>query len=197
MPTETWDSLRVDATPIEPGSAVCLGFDGSTSGDATALVAYEVARQRLVVLGLWERPTGRRDWAVPRDEVMATIDVAFARYEVLQMFMDPWWWRSEAESLAQRHGEKVMSWNTGAVGRMAPASDAFLTAATTGNLMTDGNERLRAHMLSAIARRTPIGDVIVKDARRPQRIDLAVASILALEAARTFVPDPVGDYAIW
>jgi hypothetical protein len=36
-----------------------------------------------------------------------------------------------------------------------------------------------------VAKQTPVGDVITKDARRPQYIDLAVASILAKEAART------------
>jgi hypothetical protein len=43
-------------------------------------------------------------------------------------------------------------------------------------------------MLAAVAVRTPLGDVLVKDARKPQYIDLAVAAVLANEVRRLHVP---------
>jgi phage terminase large subunit-like protein len=65
---------------------------------------------------------------------------------------------------------------------MAVATDRTYTAIKKGELAWDGSPELRAHMLSCVAERTPMGDVVRKDARHPMLIDLAVASILAVEA---------------
>ena len=88
-----------------------------------------------------------------------------------------------------------MEWNTAAATRMAPATDAFYQAVVKRELTWDGNPVLRQHVLAAVARQTPLGAVITKDARRPQHIDALTASILAYEAWRTAAPAPV--YAIY
>lgn len=190
MPEALWDSLVVAPGVCPPGAIVSLGFDGSTSGDSTALVAEEQATGRLVVLGHWERPPDARSWRVPRAEVVDTIHRAFEGLTVIALYADPWYWRSELQDLAARYGERVMEWNTAAPQRMGPATDAFYQAVASGELAWDGNPRLRAHVITAVARSTVSGDVIAKDARHPQRIDLAVAAILAHEAGRTVqLPD--------
>jgi phage terminase large subunit-like protein len=184
MRAELWDALPVVPGGPALGELVALGFDGSTSGDATALVAWCVEAARVAVLGLWERPEGDRHWAVPRAEVVALIDRAFSAYRVSALFADPWGWRSELQELAARYRGRVVEWNTAAASRMGPATDAFMARALQGQLTWDGNARLRAHVISAIAKPTPSGDVLIKDARHPQHIDLAIAAILAHEAGR-------------
>src|SRR5690348_2810028 len=42
LPQGAWPSCRTDAELVEPGKGVVLGFDGSVSGDSTALVAVSV-----------------------------------------------------------------------------------------------------------------------------------------------------------
>lgn len=186
MQLATWELLEVDAGLPPAGAAITLGFDGSTSGDSTALVAYEVATGRLCVLGLWERPKGGQAWQVNRREVEDVVEGAFARYQVLGMYADPWGWRSELQRWREGFGVgAVQEFNTAARVRMGPATDAFMTAALAGALKWDGSPALKAHVLAAVAVRTQAGDVLAKDARRPQKIDLAVAAILAHEAART------------
>jgi phage terminase large subunit-like protein len=181
MPRDAWDRLAIDPTPLAPGALVSLGFDGSVSRDQTALVAFESASSRLVVLGHWQGE-------IPRDEVMATIDRAFTEYTVSRLYADPWWWRREIQELSDRLGEElVLEYNTASVARMAPASDAFLAAVLQQQIAWDGSPALRAHMLNAVSKRTAAGDIIARDARRPRDTDLAVAAILAHEAARTWV----------
>jgi uncharacterized protein YfaA (DUF2138 family) len=99
------------------------------------------------------------------------------------------------QALAQVYGERVVEFNTASKARMAPATDAFYAAVAKNELVWDGNQTLRTHILSAVARRTPVGDVISKDARLPVHIDAAVSAILAHEAARQVLP-PV-PVAIW
>jgi phage terminase large subunit-like protein len=191
MPVDAWDAMAIDTRPLDPGAVVSLGFDGSISRDSTALVALEDATGRLVVLGHWPGA----GTPVPRGEVMATIERAFADYTVTVMLADPWHWRLELEQLRQHLGERVMEWNTASIARMGPASDAFLAAVLTGELCWDGTPELRAHALNAVAKRTAAGDVIARDARRPAATDLATAAILAYEARRTWAPEPTP--AIW
>ena len=191
MQAELWDQLQVDSAPLAPGAAIALGFDGSTSGDATALVAIDVETGRLVLLQAWVRPLGNRAWRVPRADVDLAVDAAFTAYNVVMMLADPWGWQSELQAWAERYGVKVQAFNTAAATRMAPATDAFMTSAVTGTLQWDGTPLLREHALAAVAKRTAVGEVIVKDARRPQQHDALTAAILAHEARRTAVPDVV------
>lgn len=188
MPADAWDALEVVPGPIALGSLVALGFDGSVSGDCTALVAYDISTGRIAVLGVWERDPSVKGWQVPRAEVVAAIDRAFVDYTVLALYADPWHWRTELQELSRRFGDRVLEWNTAAPSRMGPATDAFLTAVAKREVITDGNATLRTHVLSAVARHTSAGDVIQKDARNPQKIDLAVAAILAYEAGRLAPP---------
>ena len=131
-----------------------------------------------MVLGHWK---GK----IPRDEVVATVLEAFSSYTVSAMYADPWWWRTEPQSLAQQLGEeRVVEWNSASIARMGPATDAFMAAVLQGHLRHDGTPALTAHMLNAVARRTAAGDVLARDARKPRDTDLAIAAILAHEANR-------------
>jgi len=147
-----------------------------------------------VVLGLWQRPANARDWAVPRDEVIAAIDVAFTRLAVVMFYGDPWYWRSELQELALRYGDRVQELNTASAVRMGPATDALMTAVRKRDVAWDGTEALRVHILAAVAKRTQAGDVTVKDARHPQPIDIAVAAVLAHEAGPS---TPLPDHGVY
>ncbi|BBX11125.1 hypothetical protein MNVM_02060 [Mycobacterium novum] len=182
LPWGAWTDCAVDRR-VPPGERVVLAFDGSASGDSTALVGCTLDGH-LWVEGLWENPGDPR-WRVPREDVSNAVDVAFDRYDVAELACDPWGWRSEIESWAQRHGEKrVLEWNTGAAQRMAPATDRLFQAVTTRAVTHDGDERLAAHIAHCVAKRTPMGDLVSKDKRgSPRKIDAAVAAIVAFDRA--------------
>ena len=196
MPIDTWERLDVvgPAGSCADGTLVALGFDGSATTDTTALVAFELTTGRFVVLGHWKKPDNAREWQVPRAEVMAVIDAAFTRLAVVMYYGDPWYWRAEHQELRQRWGDRIQEFNTASAVRMGPATDALMTAVRTRAVAWDGTEALRVHILAAVAKRTQAGDVIVKDARHPQPIDIAVAAILAHEAGRD---TPLPDHGVY
>lgn len=182
LPFGAWDACAADRT-VQPRERVVLAFDGSASGDSTALVGCTLDGH-LFVEGLWENPGDDR-WRVPRADVDRAVDVAFARYDVIELACDPWGWRSEIEQWASRHGERrVVEWNTAHAARMAPATDRLYQAVVTKSVAHDGDSRLAAHVAHCVAKRTPMGDLVSKDKRgSPRKIDAAVAAIVAYDRA--------------
>lgn len=184
LPFGAWDACAAQVD-VPKGARVVMAFDGSASGDSTALIACTVGPDpHLFVLGLWENP-GDTQWRVPRSDVDAAVAMAFERFDVIELAADPWGWRSELETWAKRHGERrVVEWNTALAARMAPATDRFYSAVIDRTLTHDPDPRLAAHLAHAIAKRTPMGDLIAKDKRNsPRKIDAAVAAIVALDRA--------------
>ncbi|MCB0944267.1 MAG: terminase large subunit [Mycobacterium sp.] len=182
LPWGAWDKCKAERR-VKRGEKVVLAFDGSASGDSTALVGCTLDGH-VFVEGLWENPNDTR-WRVPREDVTDAIDLAFAKYNVVELACDPWGWRTEIESWAKKHGEKrVIEWNTAHAQRMAPATDRLYQAVTTGYVTHDGDSRLAAHIAHCVAKRTPMGDLVSKDKRgSPRKIDAAVAAIVAYDRA--------------
>lgn len=183
LPFGSWDALQ--KREVAPGMRVVLGFDGSASGDSTALVGCTVGPSpTLFVLEVWENP-GDPQWRVPREDVAHAVQLAFQTYDVVELAADPWGWRSELEQWQKLFGaSRVVEWNTAFAKRMAPATDRFYAAVVDQQVAQDGDHRLSAHLAHCIAKRTPMGDLVAKDKKNsPRKIDAAVAAIVALDRA--------------
>ena len=173
----------------EQGTKVCLGFDGSASGDSTALVGCTLDGH-LFVVAAWEAPADDQRWRVPRGEVSAMIDSAFEQWDVIELAADPWGWRSELEEWEARH-KNVVQWNTAHAQRMAPATDRMYSAIMDETLTFDGDPRLVEHVNNCVPKATALGDLVHKDKRNSTRkIDLAVAAIVAFDRAAWHVANP-------
>lgn len=190
LPAGTWEGCA-DAAKVVPDAAeVVLGFDGSASGDSTALVAATVAdRPHLFVLGHWENP-GDPNWRVNRGEVDAAVAAAFDRFTVRRLAADPFGWRDAIERWAATYGPTVvLEFPTNALQRMAPACDRFYVAVAEGAVTHDGSASLARHVRNAHAKQTTHGAVVVKERRNSaKKIDLAVAAIVAHDQARALPP---------
>ncbi|MCG7429835.1 terminase large subunit domain-containing protein [Dermacoccus nishinomiyaensis] len=198
LPFGTWDALADTERRVEKKARVVLAFDGSASGDSTALIGCTVGDDpHLFVEGLWENPGDPR-WRVPRADVSNAVDVAFQKYDVLELAADPWGWNSEIEAWAARHGEKrVLMWNTAAANRMAPATDRLYTATQEQTVTHDGNKDLAAHVAHCVAKRTPMGDLVSKDKKgSPRKIDAAVGAIIAFDRASFHTNKPTKRRAV-
>lgn len=192
LPFGAWGALADEERVVAADAKVVLGFDGSASGDSTALVGCTVGTDpHLFVLGLWENP-GDRGWRVPRREVDQAVDLAFERFDVLELAADPWGWRSEIEAWEERHGERrVLQWNTANAQRMAPATDRLYQAVVDQTVTHDGDPRLAAHVAHTVAKSTTLGDLVAKDKRNsPRKIDAAVAAIVAYDRAAHHFNNP-------
>jgi phage terminase large subunit-like protein len=200
LPPGTWDGLRAKAKTVEPGTEIVLGFDGSYSGDSTALVGATVEEHpHLFVLGLWEHPGGSGRWEVPIDEVDAAVHQAFRTYKVKEMSADPPYWAQQLQGWAQAFGEEyVLAFNTGVRKRMAAACSSFYQAATTDGLTHDGNPGLARHIDNAVLKETAQGAFITKEEKAsPKKIDAAIASVIAYNRAYWHYSNPTVEPKEW
>lgn len=196
LPFGLWDSRKSDRH-LQPGEKITLGFDGSASGDSTALIACTLDGH-IEPIKIWHNPK-QVGWRVPRADVTAAVDDCFDRFTVVELAADPWGWRSEIEDWAKRHGQrKVVEYNTGFRNRMAPATDRLYAAVVDGTMTHDGNAMLSLHVSQTIATQTPVGAVVHKDKRNsPRKIDAAVAAIVAFDRAAWHTKKMKGRVVSW
>jgi phage terminase large subunit-like protein len=179
LPPGAWELAAAHGSFIEDGAEVVLGFDGSFSGDCTALVAVTVAEVPFVELvALWEPAGGQ----VPIVDVEAAIRAACRRWRVLEIAADPFRW---ARSLQLLDGEGLpVGEYPQSPARMQPATARFYEAVVNGQLTHSGDPRLARHVGNAILRQDARGARLAKehkDSRR--RIDAAVAAVMAHDRA--------------
>lgn len=174
---------------------ICLGFDGSESGDWTAI--------RAETFGGWQfTPTYGPDalptiwdpaqWggSIPRGEVHAAVDGLFRTFAVKRMYCDPRGWQTEIEGWALDHGDEVvLEWDTGRgstrIRQMHKALERYLIDLRTGALTHDGCPITADHMANARKIAKP-GDqyILGKPAgSEHQKIDASMASVVCHEAA--------------
>ncbi|MGH3735842.1 MAG: terminase large subunit domain-containing protein [Micromonosporaceae bacterium] len=182
LPHGAWAACADPGREVDDGTRVWLGFDGSYSGDSTALVGVTDARH-VFVAGAWENP-GRPGWRVPRGKVEETIHEAMARWKVQELLCDPPYWGREISEWATRWPGKVLEFPTFSRARMAPACTSFYAGILEQTLTHDADPRLARHIGNAVVKTSPQGDYITKvDKDSPAKIDLAVASVIAYSRA--------------
>lgn len=183
LPAGAWPSCRYDGDFVVPSRGVVLGFDGSKNGDCTVLVAITIeAEPKIKVLGFWEKPDDVSEWRVPRAEVKDAIRQACRDYDVREVAWDEYLWLDAAEEL-EEEGIPVVIFPQN-LSRMAPATQRFYEMVTTRKLRHDGDKRLARHLDNAQLKVDSRGSRLQKDARNsPRKIDLAVASVMALDRA--------------
>jgi hypothetical protein len=171
-------------------TAICLGFDGSLSGDWTALRAETKGGYRFTpTYGPDDRPTiwNPAEWPkgrVPRSEVLAAVSELFERYTVARMYVDPRHWETQADQWALEHGEDVVIvWPTNAIARMFPALDRYFTDLEEGATTHDACQITRTHALNARKLAKPGDKYILGKPSEHQKIDALMADVLAHEAA--------------
>jgi phage terminase large subunit-like protein len=167
--------------PILPGERVTIGFDGSRHNDATGLVACRVADGLLQTLAVWEAPRGVSEWEVPAGEVDKAIAAAMDTYKVVRGYFDPPLWQTEIDTWAREFNEDaVMRYPTNR-SRFMQATERFRTDVVAGRVPHVASEDMTRHMLNAQIREVRGGYWLDKPTAG-QRIDLAVAAVLAYEA---------------
>ena len=180
---EEWHALST-AARLQDGDMITLGFDGSRTGDATALIGCRVDDGLIQLLAVWEAPSGGVPWEVPTDSVDVALADAMERYRVVRGYFDPPLWRSEIESWAREFGDNaVRKFDTTKV-RMVGAVERFRTDVNARTLHYAGNEVLTRHVLNAQVREARGGGYWLSKERpgSPNRIDAAIAAVLAYEA---------------
>lgn len=195
-------AARADASKvIADGDTITLGFDGSRRRargvtDATALIGCRVSDGHLFEVGVWEQPAGPsgQNWQVPVTEVLAAVDSAFDRWNVVGMYADPAKWESHVANWEAKYGGQLavkatrdhpMEWwmTGGRSSLIVRATEALHSAVVDGEMTHGGTYALTRHMLQARRRVSRSGIQIAKEhPDSANKIDAAVAAILAWEA---------------
>lgn len=170
---------------------ITLGFDGSDSDDWTGIRAETLdGFQFTPTYGPAKLPTiwNPADWdgQVPRLEVDAAVAELFATYDVKLMYCDPPYWETEVDHWADRHGDrKVIRWHTRRPLQMHAAAERIKTDVIKqdSTFTHDGCEITERHVFSARMAARPGDKYVLAKPERRRKIDMAVVSILAHEAA--------------
>ncbi len=182
-----WDKLK--ASPTCEHKRIAAGFDGSKTGDHSALIAACIDCGFVWPVDVWV--PSEHGGEVPRDAVDAAVADLFATRTVVRMYADPPYWKEELALWQGRHGDKVvLKFETYVNRRMGFAVRAFAQAIADRTLSHGGDARLTLHVGNAS--RKPLNErddkgaplwVIQKDTPdSPKKIDAAVAAVLAWEA---------------
>lgn len=185
-----------DGYRIPEKALVTLGLDGSRGtadvrkpADHTGLVATEVATGFQQKLGHWD-PALFEGNRIPRDQVDAAVEDAFARFEVWRLYADPPDWDSEIAAWRAQYGERVFEWFTWRERAMGFACANYAKAIALGEVSNDGDPEFTAHIGHAHKRLVTARDehserlwVITKEREgSPLKIDLATCGVLSWEA---------------
>lgn len=200
IPDGLWSERTREREPVL-GELITLGFDGSTSGDWTAIraetldgfrftPAYMVGEdERVAIWNPKQCPNSR----IPRGEVRAAVSYLFSNFKVARMYCDPKDWRTEIDEWAIEHGEDVVvQWPTNLVGRMWPALDRFITDLSEGATTHSVDKTASTHAANAIMLGKPGDKYILGKPADHQKIDVLMADILAHEAAADMRADGWG-----
>lgn len=191
-----WDDRARPKRVVADGDYIGLGFDGSISGDSTALIGC-TADGHVFEIAVWERPEGVETWRVPRKQVREMVAYCFDTYRVGRMFCDPPRWQTEIDDWAETYGDEiVLMLDTNQARRFAPACDRFTTAINETVLTHDGSSTLAEHVKAMGREKVRLKDddddgrtryVFVKSDTR--KIDAGVAATLAVEAGLSMPAD--------
>jgi phage terminase large subunit-like protein len=190
LPAGSWEELE-GRREITPDDEIILGFDGSFSGDCTALVACSIPKTEeekpyIWLVKAWEKDLTIHDdnWRVDIQEVEDTILEFVQKYpKTREVACDPFRWQRSMEVLADK-GVPIVEFPSTSARRMVQACAKFYDSVTGKTLEHDGDPTLSRHLDNAVTKIDNLGIRIVKENRySPRKIDAAVASIIAFDRA--------------
>lgn len=199
-----WDARKAKK-PVEITGKpmVCGGFDGSDNNDWTGIRLETVDQYQLTpeyTVGDAKRPTLWKpsDWQgrIPHSEVMAAFDWIEANFTVVRFYLDPQFWETEIDLLAEKYGaKKYVQWPTNQINRMYAALERIKTDVTNPDsaFSHDGDPTVSQHVNNAIMRARPGDKYIIGKPSEHQKIDQAMSSTLAHEATMDAIA--AGDFA--
>lgn len=178
------------AAPLEPGDRITLGFDGSLSGDGTALVAFRLSDRSLHLLHYQEPIKGDDDWRVDDEQVDEEFRMAMDRYTVWGAACDVHPFESWVHAWNRDFGEtmKVSASSAGPLIRDNRSERKDLTLGCQSLVGEIESEKIhfspsylvKTHWLNAKRAENRYGFSFRKETRNStKRVDIVAASLMA------------------
>lgn len=189
MDSELWRG-RAAEVRVKRGASVVVGFDGSDRDDWTGFRCETREGHQFTPTFPDGTPMvwnpAEHGGQVPRLAVSAGLDHIMAEFKVARVYCDPPYWESEIDSWAEKYGEKVViRWYTNRVVQMHAAAERLVTDVVKrdSGFTHDGCELTERHMGAAKKSQRLNGRYVLSKPGDGRKIDLAVVSVLAHEAA--------------
>lgn len=186
LPTGAWDRCR---EPRSVNGPVVLGFDGSWTGDSTAIIGATVGMEPyLFSVAAWERPPDDMHWRVDSGAVELAMAQALETYQVTAIACDPAQWRAQIAAWEER-GWPIVEWPNILL-RTVPAWKEFYGAVMERRLTHDGDPGLARHVANAVLKIDQRGARPTKEyAGSGRKIDRLIAAMMAFDVARQRQPE--------
>ncbi|WP_019148481.1 hypothetical protein [Timonella senegalensis] len=176
---------------VEIGKDIVLAFDGSRSGDWSAIRAETKDGHRFTptyTVGGEERTTVWKpeEWGgqIPRGEVHAAVRQLFKKYNVKRFYCDPFDWFTEIEEWALEFGDEVViQWPTNKIDKMWQALVRYRSDMIEGISTHDGEDDFLTCATNARMAAKQGDKFILAKPSDHQKIDVLMADVLAHEAA--------------
>lgn len=192
---------------LADGTEIALGFDGSRTNDATALIACEITTGNVFDFGIWETEPlqGGGRLNVPVDEVDAAVERAFERFNPVAFFGDVREWESFTKvEWPKRYGTRLkvqavpsgrdpqpIAWDMRTHTGEFTAAAEMVNEEITGDTPVfyhDGSSAMGRHVINSRRRPNKWGTSIGKESPdSPNKIDASVAMIIARHARRLYL----------
>lgn len=201
-----WEAAARPKGQPEDGTPICLGFDGSESDDWTAIRAETAEGYQFTpIFGPDSQPTwwnpAEHGGRIPREQVDVAVEELHRRFRVERMYCDPRDWETTIDRWALTYGSAVV-WATYRPVQMHDALERVVTDLGTGDLTHDDDPTVALHVANARKAPRPGQRYLLEKPAGAyhQKIDLAMASVLAHEAAMDALTDgwgaaPAEEYA--
>lgn len=196
---ELWQLLHDPTRVIEDGEKITLGFDGSKSNDATALVGCALSDGHVFTIGTWEPRVGEITGHVNVADVDRAVQMAFDRWDPVGFFGDVAEWESFVKiEWRERYQHRLKVWAVGGkdpqpiawdmrnvIKEFTLAAELTLAEINDGGFTHDGNPVLGRHVTNATNYPNRWGMSISKETRMSsKKIDTCVAMIIARHVRR-------------
>lgn len=181
FPPDRWKACERKDVFIPDGTDVVLAFDGSRSGDCTAILVGSVSsKPHFQVGGLWNPKDHPEGWEVPVLEVEDRIRELCKQYRVREIACDPSWWGRTIQVL---EGEGLPAYGFPQSTQRLNAATADLRGAVNAGLLTHSGEPvLNRHVMRAAIEETHRGLKLAKPSKNEQ-IDLAACLVMCYSRA--------------
>lgn len=182
---------------LKHGDEITLGFDGSKTSDATALVAIRIRDRLIVPLHVQQKPYENVHWHVDEAAVDEAVMAAFKNYKVKAFFADVAYWESYISKWVEEYGEHLeVSSTNSKIGfdmrnnkeKVARAFEAFRQAIRDQALLHNGDGFFKMHALNAHTSHNGHGITAKKEKPdSPNKIDTMIAAYIAYTALRSWI----------
>jgi hypothetical protein len=195
-----FDALSQGVRPLDVDDVVTLGFDGSLSGDGTAIVAFRLEDRSFHLLNYWEPDDKEKDWRIDEEEV----DETMRRY--LMGFNPPaaacdvhpfesWvyaWEREFGQKLKAKASTagRLIRDNRSDIRNLTRLTEMLINEIESKKVHFGANRRARQHWMNAKRRLNRYGTSfgkVTKNSKR--RVDIVAASLMAYAAAEALAKD--------